>query len=79
MEPINHLFASIDFTRAFVQAFPTIVNPVTHGFQNLFVLIFTSLKNIIELYPGAISGTFFISMVYLGYTFLPQPKRKFSA
>jgi hypothetical protein len=76
METLNQLFAAIDFSRIAVQTFPTIVNPIYHGFQSLGVVMFTSLKNIVEIHPGLISGTFFMSMVYAGYTLLPRPKRK---
>ena len=76
METLNHLFAAIDFSTALIQAFPTIINPISHGFQNLFILLFTSLKNIVEIHPGLVSGTFFMSMIYIGYTFFPLPKKR---
>jgi hypothetical protein len=74
METLNQFFTVIDFSPVLIHAFPMIVNPISHGFQNLFVVLFTSLKNIIQLHPGLISGTFFMSLVYIIYTLSEKPK-----
>ena len=64
METIHQMFASLDIFTVLLNAFPSIVNPLLHGFQNLFLVIFTSLKNIVSLNPGLICGTIFMSLVY---------------
>ena len=75
METFHQFISAIDFSQVLIRIFPAIINPVTHGFQNLFVLLFTSLKNIVEIHPGLISGTFFMSMVYITYNLLTRPKK----
>ena len=76
METFTHFLSAIDFTPVLIQVFPAIMNPLSHGFQSLFVVLFTSLKNILLLHPGLISGTFLISMVYIIYSLAEKPKKK---
>ncbi|MEI7661662.1 MAG: hypothetical protein WCK34_05680 [Bacteroidota bacterium] len=64
METIHQLFASLDIFSVLLHAFPSILNPLVHGFQSLFSLLFTSLKHIVMLNPGLICGTVFMSLVY---------------
>jgi hypothetical protein len=65
METIHHFFATFDIFSVLINAFPSIFNPLVHGFQSLFMMIFTSLKHIVTLNPGLICGTAFMSLVYL--------------
>ncbi|MEI6683474.1 MAG: hypothetical protein WCO44_12635 [Bacteroidota bacterium] len=65
METLHQLFASLDIFSVILHAFPAIFNPLVHGFQSLFMLLFTSLKHLVTLNPGLISGTIFMSLIYL--------------
>jgi len=76
METLNHLIASLDIFQVLIQSFPAIVEPLSHGFQIMFIHLFTSLKNFTVMNPGLISGTIFISFVYGGFT-LAQHLKKF--
>ena len=64
METLHHVFASFEIFSSIFNAFPSIFNPLIHGFQTLFILLFNSLKHIVSLNPGVISGTIFISLAY---------------
>jgi hypothetical protein len=75
METITHFLASLDIFQILINAFPSIFNPIIHGFQNLFILLFTSLKHLVELNPGLIGGMFFILAIYGIFT-LAQNLRK---
>lgn len=77
METFSHLLAAINFTPVLIQIFPAIMNPLSHAFQSLFMVLFTSLKNILLLHPGLISGTFLISTVYIIYSLAGKPKKQF--
>ncbi len=65
METLRQLLASFDIFSVILHAFPAIFNPLVHGFQSLFMLLFTSLKHLVTLNPGLISGTVFMSLIYL--------------
>ena len=68
METIHHLFASLDIFSVLVNIFPAIFKPLIHGFRDIFWLVFTSLKHLVTMYPGLISGAFFMSVVYFLFT-----------
>ena len=75
METITHYLASLDIFQILINAFPSIFNPIMHGFQRLFILLFTSMKHLVELNPGLIGGVLFISTVYIIFV-LVQKLRK---
>jgi hypothetical protein len=64
METIHHFFAAFDIFSVLINSFPSIFNPLLHGFQSLFMTVFTSMKHIVTLNPGLICGTIFMSLVY---------------
>lgn len=75
METLNHLFASLDIFQVLLKSFPAIVDPLLHGFQQLFVHLFISLKHLAEQNPGLISGSIFIAIVYLGFAFVSKQRK----
>jgi len=75
METITHFLASLDIFQILINAFPSIFNPIIHGFQNLFILLFTSFKHLVELNPGLIGGMFFISAVYVFFALAQKLKK----
>lgn len=64
METISHFFASLDIFQILINAFPSIFNPLINGLENLFILLFKYVKQIIESYPGLIGGMFFTLTLY---------------
>ncbi|MEI6899484.1 MAG: hypothetical protein WCL00_06375 [Bacteroidota bacterium] len=70
METILHYFSAVDFTSTFNQVFPAIFNPIMHGLGQVFQPLFSRLMSMVEIHPSLISGTFFLTMIYLGYSFL---------
>ncbi|MEI7981030.1 MAG: hypothetical protein WCI71_05225 [Bacteroidota bacterium] len=75
METLNHLLASLDIFQVLINAFPVIVDPLVHGFQQLFTHLFTSLKHITELNPGLISGAIFTALVYGGFAMIQKVRK----
>ncbi|MCK9422934.1 MAG: hypothetical protein M0Q38_10070 [Bacteroidales bacterium] len=75
METLNHLFASLDIFQVLLKSFPAIVDPLLHGFQQLFVHLYNSLKHLVEQNPGLISGAIFIALVYTGFAFVKNQKK----
>ena len=76
METLYQIFSSINFTPVLIHTFPMIVNPLSHGFQLLFGVLFTSLKNLITFHPGLISGVFMVSLGYIGYALIQRPVKQ---
>jgi len=64
METITHFLASLDIFQVLINVFPSIFSPLLHGFHSLFILMFTSMKHLVELNPGLIGGVFFLSLGY---------------
>jgi len=75
METILHSFGSINFFPVLINAFPSIVHPLLHGFQSLAILIFTSFSHLVTLNPGLISGTIFMTLGYLLYATVSRLRR----
>jgi hypothetical protein len=75
METIHHMFATLDLFTVLINVFPAIINPLIHGFQSVFPLVFISLKHFVVTYPGLISGTIFISLIYSGFTLFSRLKK----
>ena len=75
METLHQLFASLDIFTVLIKAFPSIFNPLVHSLQALFIMIFSSLKHLVTLYPGLIFGTMFMSMVYFMITTLSRLRK----
>ncbi|MCK9220544.1 MAG: hypothetical protein PHF97_06225 [Bacteroidales bacterium] len=70
METLTHIFASLDIFQVLINTFPSIIKPVVHGFVFLFSSLFTFIKNLIELYPGLVSGVVFMFLAYTLFTLL---------
>ena len=75
METLYQMFASLDIFSAIINAFPSIFNPLLHGFQILFMQVFTSLKHIVTLNPGLICGAIFMSLVYFLVTTISRLRK----
>jgi hypothetical protein len=69
METLQHLLASLDIFQVIIKSFPVLFEPLFHGLQNLFILIYNSFKHLVELYPGLVSGSVFITLVYGIFSF----------
>ena len=68
METIFHLFTSLDISGAILHALQSVFNSLVHGFQDSYALLYPVLKQLIEIYPGLVSGVLIISSLYLIYS-----------
>ncbi|MCK9203653.1 MAG: hypothetical protein M0P58_04345 [Bacteroidales bacterium] len=75
METLNNIFASLDIFQVLLNSFPSIVDPIAHGFQYLFAHLFTSFKDFVRTNPGLMSGAIFMALVYTVMALVKKRKK----
>ncbi len=79
METLSNILASFDIFQVILSAFPLIIDPIVHAFQQIFQTMYGYMKTLLSGHPGLTLGVIVFVTGYAGMSAFGFIRRYFTS